>query len=45
MCVTVAERAPEISEVGAGLQISPNGRAVLEAFGLGKTLATRFGSR
>lgn len=36
--VTVAERALEISEVGAGLQISPNGRAVLDALGLGDAL-------
>ncbi|MBV0911594.1 FAD-dependent oxidoreductase [Anianabacter salinae] len=33
--VTVLERAPAITEVGAGLQISPNGFAVLEALGLG----------
>jgi salicylate hydroxylase len=32
--VRVLERAPEIAEVGAGLQISPNGVAVLEALGL-----------
>ena len=32
--VTVLERAPEISEVGAGLQISPNGVRVLDALGL-----------
>lgn len=32
--VTVYERAPEISEVGAGLQLSPNGVAVLSALGL-----------
>ena len=32
--VRIAESAPEISEVGAGLQISPNGRAVLAALGL-----------
>jgi salicylate hydroxylase len=32
--VTVLEQAPEISEVGAGLQISPNGFAVLRALGL-----------
>ena len=34
--VAVAERAPEITEVGAGIQISPNGRAVLAALGLGE---------
>ena len=32
--VCVLEAAPEIGEVGAGLQISPNGAAVLEALGL-----------
>ena len=32
--VTVLEQAAEISDMGAGLQISPNGFAVLEAFGL-----------
>jgi salicylate hydroxylase len=32
--VTVYERAPAITEVGAGLQISPNGVAVLSALGL-----------
>jgi len=32
--VTVLEQALEISEVGAGLQISPNGFAVLRALGL-----------
>jgi salicylate hydroxylase len=32
--VRIAESAPEISEVGAGLQISPNGRAVLTSLGL-----------
>jgi 2-polyprenyl-6-methoxyphenol hydroxylase-like FAD-dependent oxidoreductase len=32
--VTVAERAPEIREVGAGIQISPNGFNVLRALGL-----------
>ncbi len=32
--VSVLEQAPEISEVGAGLQISPNGFAVLRALGL-----------
>ncbi|MBT8414934.1 MAG: FAD-dependent monooxygenase [Boseongicola sp.] len=31
--VVVAERAPEIGEVGAGIQISPNGMAVLRAIG------------
>lgn len=32
--VTVLEQAAEIKEVGAGLQISPNGLAVLRALGL-----------
>ena len=32
--VTVIERAPELTEVGAGLQLSPNGAAVLSALGL-----------
>lgn len=33
--VTVHEQADAITEVGAGLQISPNGMAVLDALGLG----------
>lgn len=37
--VTVLEQAAEITEVGAGLQISPNGFAILDALGLGDTLA------
>lgn len=37
--VTVLEQACEIAEVGAGLQISPNGFAVLDALGLGDDLA------
>lgn len=32
--VTVLEQAPEIREVGAGLQITPNGHRVLAALGL-----------
>lgn len=32
--VTVLERAPEIGEVGAGIQISPNGIRVLNALGV-----------
>jgi salicylate hydroxylase len=36
--VTVLEQAPAITEVGAGLQISPNGVAVLRALGLGEAL-------
>lgn len=34
--VTVLEQADAIREVGAGLQISPNGAAVLSALGLGE---------
>ena len=37
--VTLLEQAPEITEVGAGLQISPNGMAVLRALGLDAALA------
>ncbi|MFD1914463.1 FAD-dependent oxidoreductase [Halodurantibacterium flavum] len=37
--VTVLEQADAIREVGAGLQISPNGVAVLRALGLGPALA------
>ncbi|WP_164658615.1 FAD-dependent monooxygenase [Tropicibacter sp. Alg240-R139] len=37
--VTVLEQAEAISEVGAGLQISPNGGAVLQALGLADCLA------
>jgi salicylate hydroxylase len=36
--ITVLEQAPEIKEVGAGLQVSPNGFRVLEALGLGDAL-------
>jgi salicylate hydroxylase len=36
--VTVLEQADAIREVGAGLQISPNGAAVLQALGLGPAL-------
>ncbi|MBB5516350.1 salicylate hydroxylase [Rubricella aquisinus] len=36
--VTVHERAPELAEVGAGLQIGPNGMAVLDALGLGEAV-------
>jgi salicylate hydroxylase len=39
--VTVLEQAPEIAEVGAGLQISPNGARVLDALGLGAGLRAR----
>ncbi|WP_293573123.1 FAD-dependent monooxygenase [Phaeobacter sp.] len=37
--VTVLEQAEAISEVGAGLQISPNGLAVLRALGLADDIA------
>lgn len=37
--VTVAERASEITEVGAGIQISPNGARVMDALGLSDALA------
>ena len=37
--VTVLEQAEEIAEVGAGLQITPNGLAVLRALGLEPALA------
>ena len=36
--VKVLEQAPEITEVGAGIQISPNGFKVLEALGLGTAI-------
>lgn len=37
--VTVLEQAETITEIGAGLQVSPNGLRVIEALGLGKKLA------
>lgn len=36
--VTVAERASEITEVGAGIQISPNGMNVIKSLGLEEAL-------
>ncbi|GGD30685.1 FAD-dependent monooxygenase [Sinisalibacter lacisalsi] len=39
--VTVLEQTPAIREVGAGIQISPNGVAVLDALGLGATARAR----
>lgn len=39
--VTVLEQAEAIKEVGAGLQISPNGLCVLRALGLEEELAAR----
>jgi salicylate hydroxylase len=41
MAVTLLEQAPAIAEVGAGLQISPNGMAVLRAMGLVPQLKAR----
>jgi salicylate hydroxylase len=37
--VTVIEQAPALTEVGAGLQVAPNGAAVMRALGLGPALA------
>ncbi|WP_245831631.1 FAD-dependent monooxygenase [Salibaculum halophilum] len=39
--VEVFERAPEIAEVGAGIQVSPNGARVLAALGLDGAAAER----
>ncbi|NRA99047.1 MAG: FAD-dependent monooxygenase [Rhodobacteraceae bacterium] len=39
--VTVHEQASQISEVGAGLQISPNGMRVIAALGLEEALTTQ----
>ena len=39
--VTVMEQAAEITEVGAGLQIGPNGFAVMRALGAGKAMAAK----
>lgn len=39
--VTLFEQAEAIREVGAGLQITPNGFAVLQALGLGPSLAEK----
>ncbi len=36
--VTVLEQAEAIREVGAGIQISPNGGRVMQALGLGEDL-------
>ena len=41
VAVTVIEQAAQIREVGAGLQVSPNGLAVLRALGLEKRLVGR----
>lgn len=39
--VRVLEQAGEINEVGAGIQVSPNGLRVIEALGLGEALRAR----
>ena len=39
--VRVLEQSPAITEVGAGLQVSPNGFAVLDALGLAETARAR----
>ena len=39
--VTVLEQADAVREVGAGIQISPNGLAVLDALGVGDDLRAR----
>ena len=39
--VTILEQAPELLEVGAGLQVSPNGLCVLRALGLEPELIQR----
>lgn len=41
--VVVLDQAPELGEVGAGIQITPNGTAVFEALGLGP-IARRVGT-
>ena len=41
--VEVYEQAPELGEIGAGINITPNGAKVLNAFGLGDE-ARRFGN-
>lgn len=37
----VLERSPALSEFGAGLQVSPNARRILDRLGLGESLAAR----
>ena len=37
--VTVLERAAELGEIGAGIQVSPNAMKVFEALGMGDALA------
>ncbi len=41
VAVTVLEQAPAIHEVGAGLQISPNGMVVIRALGLERRLHSK----
>lgn len=36
--VTILERAPELTEIGAGIQLSPNGMRVIDALGLGEAI-------
>ena len=36
--VTILERAPELAEIGAGIQLSPNGMRVIDALGLGQAV-------
>lgn len=45
VAVTLIEQAPALREVGAGLQISPNGLAVLRAMGLEAALKSKGGVR
>lgn len=39
--VRVLEQAPQVGEVGAGIQVSPNGLAVLDAIGVGQEMRAR----
>ena len=39
--VVILERSPTISEFGAGLQVSPNARKILDNLGLGEAIAAR----
>jgi salicylate hydroxylase len=41
IAVTLLEQAPALTEVGAGLQVSPNGMAVLGALGVSSALRTK----
>lgn len=41
IAVTLLEQAPALTEVGAGLQVSPNGMAVLKHLGLGAALRNK----